>query len=257
LGSTLFGVAMTVGLHIYKGMAMGLAIQTIMGPLNLFENPLVKALLLGNGFRLEDKIFDEKTMEELVDDDEVVDESGNDVPKSALAIASKVEETKKKQSPKDAFDELLLDTWDMGNKADIPSFMTKINKKNCNNRTKENGWTPLMILSGLDAKGTVTAIKQIIEELGGNPGITDAEGWNALHWSAFHGSVKAAKELYEQDKSLLGTKDNEGKLPVEMAHNEDNKDVAIFLEECTASSESAAAAATDGEEDKEGIRKRK
>lgn len=248
---------MTVGLHIYKGMAMGLAIQTIMGPLNLFENPLVKALLLGNGFRLEDKIFDEKTMEELVDDDEVVDESGNDVPKSALAIASKVEETKKKQSPKDAFDELLLDTWDMGNKADIPSFMTKINKKNCNNRTKENGWTPLMILSGLDAKGTVTAIKQIIEELGGNPGIADAEGWNALHWSAFHGSVKAAKELYEQDKSLLGTKDNEGKLPVEMAHNEDNKDVAIFLEECTASSESAAAAATDGEEDKEGIRKRK
>ena len=77
-----------------------------------------------------------------------------------------------------------------------------------------------------------------------------------MHWSAFHGSVKAAKELYEQDESLLGTKDNDGKLPVEMAHNEDNKDVAIFLEECTASSE-AAVVTQDGEEDKDGMRKRK
>ena len=247
---------MTVGLHIYKGMAMGLAIQTIMGPLNLIENAVVKALLLGNGFRLEDKIFDEKEVDELVDDDVIVLESGNEVAKSALAIAIKVKGTKKKQSPTDAFDELLLDTWDLGNKADIPSFMKNITKKNCNNRTKENGWTPLMILSGLDADGTVDAIKKIIEDLGGNPGITDKEGWNALHWSAFHGSVKAAKELYEQDESLLGTKDNDGKLPVEMAHNEDNKDVAIFLEECTASSE-AAVVTQDGEEDKDGMRKRK
>lgn len=60
LGSTVFGIAMSVGLHIYKGMAMGLAIQTIMGPLNLVENPLVKALLFGNGFVRDDKIFEEK-----------------------------------------------------------------------------------------------------------------------------------------------------------------------------------------------------
>jgi len=267
VGSTLFGVVMTVGLHIYKGMAMGLAIQAVMGPLNLFENPLVKALFLGNGFRMEDKIFEEKELSELdTDDEDVVDESGNTVSPMTLKIAAKgggannddndkdSKKKKQKQSPSDAFDELLLDTWDMGNKADISKFMDGLTSKNCNNRTKENGWTPLVILSGLDAKGTVSAMRQLIS-IGGNPAITDKEGWNALHWAAFHGSVKAAEELYKQDPSLLNVKDNDGKLPLEMAQTEDNKDVAIFLEECTAT---AAANTTDGGGDgDEGIRKRK
>jgi len=268
LGSTLFGVVMTVGLHIYKGMAMGLAIQAVMGPFNLYENPLVKALLLGNGFRMEDKIFEEKTVTELDADEDVVDESGNTVSPMTLKIAKKGGEDtttstttdkkkKKKQSPSDAFDELLLDTWDNGNKADIAKFMDGITKNNCNNRTKENGWTPLVILSGLDAKGTVSAMRQIIS-IGGNPAITDKEGWNALHWAAFHGSVTAAEELYKQDKSLLDTKDNDGKLPLEMAQAEGNKDVATFLEECTATAaaEMAATATDDGDGD-EGLRKRK
>merc|ERR1712194_914113 len=133
VGSTLFGVVMTVGLHIYKGMAMGLAIQAVMGPLNLFENPLVQALLLGNGFRMEDKIFEEKDLSELnTEEEDVVDESGNTVSPLALKMTAKGgtagsstdddndnkdSKKKKKQSPSDAFDELLLDTWDMGNKA--------------------------------------------------------------------------------------------------------------------------------------------
>ena len=250
---------MTVGLHIYKGMAMGLAIQAVMGPFNLIENPLVKALLFGNGsFSPEDKIFEEKTLAELANDDEVVDESGNTVVKQQLLAASKTSANKKTQSPTDAFEELLLDTWDKGNKADISALMEAITKKNANHRTKENGWTPLMILSGLTntkAKTSIaSAIKQVIA-LGGNPSITDGEGWNALHWAAFHGSVKAAKELYEYDGGLLEVTDKEGKLPLEMAKQEDNKDVAVYLEEVTASKESATNA--DASSTKDEVRKRK
>merc|ERR1719437_51006 len=84
LGSTLFGICMTVGLHIYKGMAMGLAIQTIMGPFNLIENPLVKALLMGNGIEPQNKIFGEKTPEELTDDDEIVDDNGTVIPRQSV-----------------------------------------------------------------------------------------------------------------------------------------------------------------------------
>jgi len=274
VGSTLFGVVMTVGLHIYKGMAMGLAIQAVMGPLNLFENPLVKALLLGNGFRMEDKIFEEKELSELnTEEEDVVDEAGTTVSPLALKITAKggiatnddndEKDSKKKQrgkkekkqSPSDAFDELLLDTWDMGNKADISKLMAGVTKKNCNNQTKENGWTPLVILSGLDAAGTVSAMRQLIS-IGGNPAITDKEGWNALHWAAFHGSLKAAEELYKQDPSLLNTLDNEGKLPLEMAATEGNTDVATFLEDCTATAAAAATNTTDVGGD-EGIRKRK
>jgi len=271
VGSTLFGVVMTVGLHIYKGMAMGLAIQAVMGPLNLFENPLVKALLLGNGFRMEDKIFEEKDLSELnTEEEDVVDESGNTVSPLALKMTAKggtvdnedndnnkdskkKKKQPKKQSPSDAFDELLLDTWDMGNKADIAKLMSGLTAKNCNNQTKENGWTPLVILSGLDAPGTVSAMRQLIS-IGGNPAVTDKEGWNALHWAAFHGSLKAAEELYKQDPSLLETLDNEGKLPLEMAATEGNTDVATFLENCTATA-AATKNTTDGGD--EGIRKRK
>ncbi len=38
---------MTIGLHYYKGMVMGLAIQAVMAPFNLSETALVKAVFLG------------------------------------------------------------------------------------------------------------------------------------------------------------------------------------------------------------------
>eukprot|EP00529_Nitzschia_sp_RCC80_P028931 CAMPEP_0113497686 /NCGR_PEP_ID=MMETSP0014_2-20120614/30760_1 /TAXON_ID=2857 /ORGANISM="Nitzschia sp." /LENGTH=335 /DNA_ID=CAMNT_0000391637 /DNA_START=183 /DNA_END=1190 /DNA_ORIENTATION=- /assembly_acc=CAM_ASM_000159 len=222
LQSTLFGVCMTVGLHLYKGMAMGLAIQTIMGPFNLFENPMVKALLLGNGFLPEDKIFDEKTVADLTADDEIVDEEGN-------IVVRRVGDGKSSARPEPTFEEVLLDTWDAGTKADLTKLMEAMNKKNCNYKTKENGWTPLMILSGLNAKGTASAIKQVMS-LGGNPAIVDADGWNALHWAAFHNSIDAAKELVSSTSSLATVKDKDGKLPVELAKAEKNDDVAKFLE---------------------------
>ena len=248
LGSTLFGICMTVGLHIYKGMAMGLAIQTVMGPFNLLENPLVKALLMGNGFRPADKIFEEKKLEELANDDEVVDDTGTVIPRTQLLTMAG---TIKKQSPVDAFEELMLDTWDAANQADLATFVKAVTKKNCNYRSKESGWTPLMILSGLaSSDGTVEAIKAVIA-LGGNPSIKDAEGWNSLHWAAFHGSIKAAKELYEYDSTLSEVKDNEGKLPLEIAQQEGNNDVAKYLEEAIATNASAS------KTDDDGVRKRK
>ena len=128
-------------------------------------------------------------------------------------------------------EDLLLDTWDAGNNADIGSLMAAIDKKNCNYRTKENGWTPLMIVSGLNAKGKISAIRQI-KELGGNPAIVDAEGWNSLHWAAFHNSVDSAKELVK-DTSLLSVQDKEGHLPLDLAKAEKNEDVVKFLESLT------------------------
>lgn len=244
LGSTLFGICMTVGLHIYKGMAMGLAIQTIMGPFNLIENPLVKALLMGNGIRPTDKIFEEKKLTDLSKDDEVVDEAGTVIPSQQL---------NKKQSPKQTFEELMLDTWDEGKDTDLTKFTKAITKENCNYRSQESGWTPLMILSGLaSCDGTEDAIKAVIA-LGGNPSITDEEGWNSLHWAAFHGSIKAAKELYEYDASLSDVKDKkEGQVPLELARQEGNNDVAKYLEEVIATNASASKTEDDG-----GIRKRK
>jgi hypothetical protein len=264
VGSTLFGIAMTIGLHLYKGMAVGLAMQAIMGPLSLLENPLVKSLLLGNGFKPDDRIFDEKLLSELSPDDEIVDESGKVVvvqigedgvamtTTTAATTTGTNATTTTTASAGTTFEDLLLDTWDAGNKADIGTLMSAINTKICNFRTKENGWTPLMILSGLNAKGTGSAIRQVIE-LGGNPAIVDAEGWNALHWAAFHGSIDAAREL-AKDTSLMIVKDKEGKVPLDMAKLEGNEDVAKFLESIVTT---AATTTTADGSTTDGIRKRK
>eukprot|EP00525_Craspedostauros_australis_P004372 CAMPEP_0198113730 /NCGR_PEP_ID=MMETSP1442-20131203/5329_1 /TAXON_ID= /ORGANISM="Craspedostauros australis, Strain CCMP3328" /LENGTH=335 /DNA_ID=CAMNT_0043770901 /DNA_START=216 /DNA_END=1223 /DNA_ORIENTATION=+ len=238
VGSTLFGVAMTVGLHLYKGMVVGLAMQTVMAPLNLIENALVKAVIFGGGFKPEDKIFEEKASSELTDEDEIVDDSGNPVVKEIGTNKTKT------------FEDLLLDTWDAGAKADIGPLMAAITKKNCNFSTKENGWTPLMVLGGLSVKGVGSAIRQI-KELGGNPAITDGDGWNAMHWAAFHGSPESAKELVK-DPSLLTVKDKEGKTPIEMAKAENNKDVSSILEDTAATTDASEKTKADT-----GLRKRK
>lgn len=251
LGSTLFGICMTVGLHIYKGMAMGLAIQTIMGPFNLFENPLVKALFMGKGFRVEDKIFEEKDLSELTDEDQIVDESGAIVSKQQLLLQLSAVKTQASQAV--VCEELMLDTWD-NNTSDISKFVETVTKETCNIRSKANGWTPLMVLSGITCRGTVSAIQKVID-IGGNPSITDKEGWNSLHWAAFHGSLPAAKALCEYDSSLLDAKDKDGKSPLEMARQEDNKDVAKYLEEVTATASAADLSKT--KEGDEGVRKRK
>lgn len=217
---------MTLGLHYYRGMVMGLAMQAIMGPLNLAENALVKALFLGHGLRTEDRIFDEKTPAELTADDEVVDGQGNPVVRNLTASAPADGEEKSK-----SLEDILLDTWDAGAKADISELMGTLTKKNCNYQTKEDSWTPLMILSGLQGvPGTVSAIRQV-QALGGNCAIVDKEGWTPLHWAAFHGSVEAAKELVKKEANLLNVLDKEGFTPLEMAKKEKNDDVAAVYEQ--------------------------
>ena len=147
-----------------------------------------------------------------------------------------------------SLEEVMLDTWDAGDSANITNLMAALTEKNCNHQTKEDKWTPLMILSGLGAvKGTASAIRQAIN-LGANPAITDKEGWNALHWAAFHGSPQAAKELVK-DITLLDATDKEGITPLETAKKENNTEVFKVLEE--------AEAASEKKEEEDGLRKRK
>jgi ankyrin repeat protein len=234
---------MTAGLHYYKGMLAGLAIQTVMAPLNLAENAIVKALVLGQGIREEDKIFEEKTASELTADDEVVDGQGNTIPRNRLGSSAAANNAitgggraGSTADPNKKLEEIMLDTWDAGANADLTELMSALNKKNCNYQTSEDQWTCLMLLSGLGGvSGTTTAIRHVWHELGADAALTDKEGWNAAHWAAFHGSIDAAKEL-RKDTSLLKVKDKEGNTPIETAKNEKNDQVASLFEEALAES---------------------
>eukprot|EP00571_Detonula_confervacea_P015222 CAMPEP_0172297316 /NCGR_PEP_ID=MMETSP1058-20130122/388_1 /TAXON_ID=83371 /ORGANISM="Detonula confervacea, Strain CCMP 353" /LENGTH=356 /DNA_ID=CAMNT_0013006455 /DNA_START=95 /DNA_END=1165 /DNA_ORIENTATION=- len=254
--STLFGIAMTVGLHIWKGMIVGLAIQSVMCPFNLAENALVSAIFLKGGLvnLKEKRIFGEKLREEIEDEDEVVDGEGN-VIVLKKEIASKANKKDSSKKEKKSFEDVLLDTWDLGADADIKPVMGMLNKKNINFATSENGWTPIMIMSGLGAKSAIGAMRQM-KSMGANPEKVDKEGWNALHWAAFHGSADAAKVLLAKDDydgitlGLHQVPDKEGKNALVHAKAEGNDDVAKVIEE-------AELPDLDGGAAGEGLRKRK
>lgn len=258
IGSTFFGILITFGLHIYRGIVVGIAMQIVMGPLGLVENPLVKLFLLGGK-----KVFEEKTQEELTPDDEVVDSEGNKVivgttkgkgakKKAAIAAASK-----EKKEEKKSFEDILLDTWDMGSESDIGPLMEALNKSNIHFATSDNGWAPIMIMSGLGAKGSGSALKQM-KALGADPEQRDLEGWNALHWAAFHGSADAAKVLLAdsdwKELKLETVKDKEGMTPLEHAEAEDNKAVAKIISDFIAENPSVEEVSAP---EQEGLRKRK
>ena len=200
-------------------MVVGLAMQSVMGPFNLFENALAKAILLGG---MDGRIFNEKKKHELTDEDEVVDNDGN-----VVQLLRNVN-----------LEELLLDTWDDGAQADTAGLMAALNKTNVNMKTKDNGWTPLMILAAIKVPETEANMRKL-KALGANPKITDSEGWNALHWTAYHGSVEGARYLVSKDGFAVTTdkggnlhkaKDKDGKNPVEHAIAGGYDDVAAIIE---------------------------
>lgn len=257
--SSVSGVFMTVGLHWYKGMIMGLAMQTVMGPLNLFENALAKSILV-EGLPKDDeslkkrRIFKEKYRNELTENDEIVDADGK------VVVLKKDKATKKGgkdgsgKSKVKSFEDVLLDTWDEGAKADISPLMKIIKKENVNYKTKESEWTPLMIMGSIGAKGASDALKKM-KALGASATVTDKEGWNALHWAAFHGCEEGAVTLMEVfDGMKLGlhlVKDLEGMTPLDHAVKENNTEIASFLKS------KIEVAISAGISEQEGLRKRK
>lgn len=253
IGSTLFGIAMTVGLHVYKGIVMGLSMQVIMGPLGFIENPLVRKYLLGS----KEKVFGEKSKEELKENDEVVDSDGNIIPRNMLGQDPASRQPIKLVTPerKKDFEEILLDTWDDGARANIEPLMKELTKENINYKTKKNEWTPIMILSGLGAKGVSDGLN-VMKELGADPSLVDADGWNALHWAAFHGSAEGAKILFEKFDGLKvglhSVKDKDGKVPFQLAKAEKNIGVADAILEAIGTIEQNTTIT-----DENGLRRRK
>jgi hypothetical protein len=261
LSSTIMGILMTTGLHWYKGMIVGLAMQSVMGPLNLFDNKLAKGILLDGKTDGDEKsiksrrLFGEKYREELTKEDEIVDAEGKIIvlSKKDLKATAAAAAPDGKKSESASFEDLLLDTWDAGNKADIGPLIKALNKSNANFKTSENGWTPLMIMAALGAPKCDDGI-DTLKKLGANASIVDNEGWNALHWAAFHGSASGAKKILEVfgKSGLENVEDKEGKTPLQHAQDEDNKDVAKIIKDMTEESKTAGLA-----DQEDGIRQRK
>ncbi len=229
---TLMSACMTCGLHYYKGMVMGLAMQTVMGPFGLYENALVKKFILGDSSAMGVKGEAELTDQEVVVE---VDAAGKEtVIKGPGATAMSIKDRPKKATKggkkvtKEELEEMILDTWDQAAEADLSALATVLTEANVNTSTAESGWTPLMVMSGTDAPGCTEALASL-KLLGADVTIKDGEGWTALHWSAYHGNARAAKALCEGfdaiEKGLHEVKDKEGKDVKDLCDEEGNNDV--------------------------------
>lgn len=266
--STIMGVCMTSGLHFYRGMIVGLAIQSVMGPFNLFENKLAKAFLfkrigkvINEAAEKKDgeekavtilkqaKIFDEKYAEELEEKDEVKDKEGNILVTKSIMNAHKkdaklLNNATKADGKKDAsFEDVMLDTWDSGDQADVSLLLQRLNKQTVNYQTKESKWTPLMTLCAVNvpqsnADAYLNTLKKM-KALGADAKLTDEEGWSALHWACFHGGLRGAQFLLKEfgDLGLAELKDKEGMTPLDHAKKEKNMEIAKLVEQASKKNE--------------------
>jgi Ankyrin repeats (3 copies) len=224
---------MTCGLHYYKGMLMGLAMQVVMAPFSLWENPLVKSILKDIALEPENTVFDEKlSVAELGDEAEVVDEQGRVIivgSSSSATTAALLESSDKNGGGSGNLPTLLLDTWDAGAKADVGKLLSRLTKDNINTITDpDNRWTAMMILSGLKHTPEST-LRKCIDELGATLELTDQDGWTCLHWAAFHGNETAASVLVAAQPSLASTLDRQEQTPLDVAVAEKSDGVAKIL----------------------------
>jgi Ankyrin repeats (many copies) len=226
---------MTCGLHYYKGMLMGLAMQVVMAPFNLWENPLVKSIIKRIALEPENTVFDEKlSITELGEEAEVVDEQGRVIMVGSSSPSSTatalLEGSDKDSGGGGNLATLLLDTWDAGAKADVGKLVSRLTKDNINTITDpDNRWTALMILSGLKHTPE-SSLRKCIDELGAQLDMIDQDGWTCLHWAAFHGNETAASVLIAAEPSLATTRDRQQQIPLDVAVSEKSEGVVKVLQ---------------------------
>ena len=70
-------------------------------------------------------------------------------------------------------------------------------------------------------------------QLGADPLLQDGEGWNALHWAAFHSNVGAVEVMMESASAsvlrMLVQKNKQGQTPIELAEKEQQEDFVAWL----------------------------
>lgn len=70
-------------------------------------------------------------------------------------------------------------------------------------------------------------------QLGADPLLQDDDGWNALHWAAFHSNVGAVEMMMESASAsvlrMLVQKNKEGLTPLELAEKEQQEDFVAWL----------------------------
>lgn len=219
LKQTLIGAGISSLIHFKMGVNHVVMIQSVMMPINLWDNPLVQAYILG---RRNGRIWNERFEGESAEDAAAAVGAA-----TATAAVSPSDSEKLNLAPAAAIANALAD----GAEADFDALWEAV-KKDINAKTDEDQWTALMVACGSPVD-TDNFIRQVIRA-GADVLAVDGDGWSALHWSAFHGRPEAAEALLSSisgtdREQLLAITASDGRTAAEVAKGEENADVAEIL----------------------------
>ncbi|CAI5736269.1 unnamed protein product [Hyaloperonospora brassicae] len=231
LKQTLIGAGISSLVHFKMGVNHVVLIQSIMMPLNLWDNPLVQAYLLG---RRHGRIWHERLEGESAADAEAAATAG-ETPTAAEAAAVDDAVERKTQQQRQQVDvtpeEAVAEALAAGADADFDALWTAVQHQ-VNAKTDEDQWTALMVACGSPVD-TDEFIAKVVRA-GADVLAVDGDGWTALHWSAFHGRPEAAEALLSSLSpalcaELLAVQASDGRTAAEVAKGEENADVVDVL----------------------------
>ncbi|CAH0518151.1 unnamed protein product [Peronospora belbahrii] len=222
---TLIGAGISSFIHFKMGVNHVVMIQSIMMPINLWDNALVQAYILG---RRNGRIWNERLEGESAQDAAAA-AAGETITTSTVLTSVDAQEKNKQVhlTPEEAIAETLA----AGADADFDTLWNVVKCK-VNAKTDEDQWTALMVACGSPVD-TEEFIKKVVKA-GADVLAVDGDGWTALHWSAFHGRPEAAEALLssisiEKRETLLAIKASDGRTAAEVAKGEENADVVAIL----------------------------
>lgn len=231
---TMIGGAIAVFVHFKMGVNQVMVIQAVMAPFNLYDNPLVRAYILGRaGGRLWNERLEGESAEEAAAAAGIAPTTASTTETTTTTTTTKSKTTSVKKTksigltPEEAIAKVLA----AGTDADFDELWAAV-KSAVNAKTKEDQWTALMVACGSPID-TDDFIRKLIRA-GADVAAVDGDGWTALHWSAFHGRPEAAETLLAScpsDKlaALLAATASDGRTALEVAKGEENGDVVDVI----------------------------
>ncbi|EWM20889.1 Ankyrin repeat-containing domain protein [Nannochloropsis gaditana] len=201
--STLIGVAMVSFMHWKMGVKPVLLLQTLMGPMNLMDNGLVKKYVLGSKERVWGELLD--------------GEDDATIPVGAVGAVEKEGEGESVEEKAKRMEKVMDEVFNK--EKPCAALLKVLQKENVNYQTQQEQYSPLTVLCSRPDV-TEEQVKQALF-LGAHKFHRDEDGCTALHWAAMKGAVAAATVLTSGNnrdvEKLLGMQDGDKKTAVELA----------------------------------------
>ncbi|RLN37066.1 hypothetical protein BBO99_00002249 [Phytophthora kernoviae] len=226
---TLIGAGISSFIHFKMGVNHVVMIQSVMMPINLWDNPLVQAYILG---RRNGRIWNERLEGESAEDAAAAaGETNTTTTTTTTTTKTKTKTAKTTTTTKISPEEAIAEALAAGADADFEGLWKAV-KGSVNAKTTEDQWTALMVACGSPVD-TDEFIQKVVGA-GADVLAVDGDGWTALHWSAFHGRPEAAEALlnnisFARREKLLAVKASDGRTAIEVAKGEENGDVVEIL----------------------------